>query len=340
MRNKFLSSVVVLFFFGAALFVSENKVLAEGELLLEENFDTCGFNGQWNASFVRNELYPSGMAPFVAMDGHGCAMMQYVPAGADEVTSAQVGLEGSAAFNSALGSSELEEFYVQWEENFPRDHDFADGSQKLVRFKYWEDGEPLGAEITLQDQYSNGNLQVFMFHPSGTDYGLNTGMSMPVDRWVKMGLWCKLNTPGSSDGFCRVYMDDSQIASVESMNIRGNDQRGFNQMWVGGNHTNQKATVKASVRFIDNIRLFSSKPSSSVSETTTTTETTTTETTTEETTAPAAEPVPVVTPTPTTETISSNTETTVSPSKKQKKQKKQKKHKKQKKQKKPRRGKK
>jgi hypothetical protein len=233
--------------------------------LISESFDTCGFSPGWDGSFVRTEFYPSGMQPFVEMSGHGCVLQQYIPVGVDDITSAQVGLESAEGFTRVTGGSEVDEFYVEWQEYYPDDHDFADGAQKLFRFTYWKEGESRGPTIHLMAQYENTDLQLAVFHPDGDDGNpidlfTDTHLAIPTGRWVDLGVWCRLNTPGESDGFCRAYLDGQEVANMDQISIRGNDTRGFNIMWVGGNHTNQKPTVHASSRFIDNIRWFNTKP--------------------------------------------------------------------------------
>ena len=235
------------------------------KLLLTEDFNTCSFNPAWNGSFVRYELYPPGVQPFVEMPGHGCVLQQYVPQGVDEVTSAEVLMEGDEAFQRATGNSQAEEFYVEWQEFFPDDHDFADGSQKLMRFTYWRDGDDSGPGANLVLQTNNSNVQLTMDDSHGKDGSYidlftNTERSLPTGRWVDLGVWVRLNTPGDSDGFAKAYMDGEEIVNMENISNRGEDWRGFNVMWVGGNHTNQKNTVKASNRYIDNIRWYDRKP--------------------------------------------------------------------------------
>jgi hypothetical protein len=231
---------------------------ADANLLAAESFDNCAFSGQFNGSYIRSEFYPPGTSPFVAMDGHGCVMEQRIPAGVDDITPAQVGMEGSDGFTQVTGSPDADEFYVEWEEFYPPDHDFADGAQKMLRFI--REGGPA---VMLQNQYNNANLQISIYHPSGVDIFQNTQRSVPLGRWVSFGVWCRLNTPRELDGFCRAYMDGEQIVDMSSINMRGSDTRGWDIMWVGGNHTNQKPTVKTSLRFIDNIRWYNTKPSGS-----------------------------------------------------------------------------
>ena len=243
----------------AMLFAAGQSEAAESRLLISETFDNCAFTSGWNDSYVRNEAYTNGAAPFVAMDGHGCVMEQIIPAGTDDYTSAQVGLYGSGTFQRVTGSSEATEFYITWEEYYPTNHNFADGAQKMLRFT--REGGP---GIMLQNQYNNGNLQISAYDHTGVDVFQNSNRGIPVGRWVSFAVWCKLNTPGQRDGFCRAWMDNEQIIDMSNVSLRGTDTLGWQNMWVGGNHTNQKPTPVTSFRFIDNIRWYNTKGSGSV----------------------------------------------------------------------------
>jgi len=235
------------------------------EPLLTESFDKCDFSQGWNGSFVRSELYPRGTGPFASFAGHGCVLHQYIPDNSNETTSAQAGVEGSAAFAQITGMPFVDEFYIEWQEYFPEDHDFADGSQKMMRFTYYEPGEEDGSEINLTTQNENTNIQLFLYHPRGSDgeaidLFVNTGIAIPTGRWVTFAVWAKLNSPGENDGFARAYMDGVEIAALEDISNRGWDTRGWNIMWVGGNHTNDSETTQASSRYLDNIRWYAAKP--------------------------------------------------------------------------------
>ena len=235
------------------------------EPLLVENFDNCEFDPQWNASFVRTELYEGHEVPFVSAHGHGCVLHQYIPENMDETTAAQVGLEGREAFLRVAGTPEVDEFYIEWEEFFPEEHDFADCSQKMMRFTFYDGGDSPGSEINLTAQDDNTNIQLFLYHPESENGGpidlfTNTNLSVPTGRWVRFAVWAKLNTPGEQDGFARAYMDNQEIASLENVSNRGWDTRGWNVMWIGGNHSNNRETTQASSRYIDNIRWYATKP--------------------------------------------------------------------------------
>lgn len=112
---------------------------------------------------------------------------------------------------------------------------------------------------------NNDRMQLSLYHSTGLDDGglLDTGLdtvSMPVGRWVRFGVWARMNTPSRSDGFVVVYMDGEPIISQTRMSLRGSDTRGWNIMWIGGNHSNWDSTPRASSRYFDDVKFYSSKP--------------------------------------------------------------------------------
>lgn len=55
----------------------------------------------------------------------------------------------------------------------------------------------------------------------GADYGDETGALKP-GVWQRITIYVKVNTPGVADGVTKVYLDGVQIASTETMLLRGN----------------------------------------------------------------------------------------------------------------------
>ncbi len=240
---------------------------AESRLYIEERFNGAAFNKLWSLAGFKKEIYEKDkIEAFADFPGHGPALRYYIPQGVDEVTPAQVALEGDRDFLRVCGKKNIDEFYAEWSEYFADGHDFADCGQKILRATYWNEGEPLGHELTFAVLDDNSRIQLFLFHPqglsdgSGLDVGLDYRASMPTGRWVSFGVWCRLNTPGESDGFARVYMDGKPIITRTQMSLRGKDPRGWNVFWIGGNHSNSAPTAQASHRYIDDILLYSTKP--------------------------------------------------------------------------------
>ena len=245
---------------------SKTSSAGPSKLIISEDFDTCGFNSLWgDGAFVRYEYYPSNVSPFVHMEGHGCALQQYIPANSNEITPAQVGISGAEAFTRLTRHPDADEFYVEWEEYYTEDHLPAHGGQKMLRFSYYQEGQPPGAQLNFASVYSNTMLQLIFYHPgddhhSTVDFAVKLNQSVPYGRWVSFAVWAKLNTPGESDGFAYAYMDGSQIVAREYLNLRNDDSRGWNLMWVGGNYTNSGPTSRATTRIIDNVRWYNTKP--------------------------------------------------------------------------------
>ncbi len=259
MIGRIVTFLAMLGFCGAA---------AQAQVLyLSDSFDYNQFSPHWSiAGFQQNLYTPSNQAAFVDLAGHQSAVHYYIPRGVDEVTPAQMSVEGEASFQRLTGRPQADEFYLEWSEFFPEDHNFADHGQKMVRFDYWKAGEERGTEMTFAVLDNNSRMQVFLYHPRGQlngrtlDIGLDA-QPIPVGRWVRLGLWVRQNTPGAADGFVYLYLDGQLILSQTNMSIRGRDTRGWNIMWIGGNHSNSTGpTRQASHRYIDDVLWYSSKP--------------------------------------------------------------------------------
>jgi hypothetical protein len=236
-------------------------------LLLEEHFDSRTFNPLWTSAGFLTDLYDEhGVSGFGDVDGHESALHYYIAEGTDELTPASVGVEGDDEFLRVTGRANAEEFYLEWNEFFEEDYDFAEIGQKLLRFTYWKTEEERGLELTFGILNNNDRIQLFLYHPYGRedgsvlDLGLDYQHGVALGRWVQFGVWCRMNTPGESDGFVRVYMDGEEIISQDEMSLRGTDSRGWNIMWLGGNYSNIGPTATSSSRYIDDIRWYSTKP--------------------------------------------------------------------------------
>ena len=75
-----------------------------------------------------------------------------------------------------------------------------------------------------------------------------------------MTYWTKLNSPGNSDGFMRVFMDDRLLMGLENISQRKGSSIPWNMLWIGGNYSNQGPQPSNGNRYIDDIRWYTSKP--------------------------------------------------------------------------------
>ena len=175
-------------------------------------------------------------------------------------------------FSDWAGRPELDEIYIEHLEYWEESYDSPTGSQKMVRIGRYVPDDPFGPYLDSWNQEANTNLQLFHYYRDGgsasiNEYFQNTSRGLEKGRWVKFGNWVKLNSPGSSDGFARLYVDDQLIASIEQAEFRPNSQ-GYNFFFIGGNATyfsseisnRESYPVRDSSRFISGIRVYSTKP--------------------------------------------------------------------------------
>ena len=95
------------------------------------------------------------------------------------------------------------------------------------------------------------------------DWGAATSerLELQRERWYKYTSEVKLNTPGQSDGFVKLYLDDELIASRDNLEIRSSSEHQINTILFGGWYSNGIAgnpspdPVTPSSFLIDDIRV-------------------------------------------------------------------------------------
>lgn len=97
------------------------------------------------------------------------------------------------------------------------------------------------------------------FNGGPVDWGSVEGRFSPVrGRWYRVETEVKLNTPGSSDGEARVWIDGKVVLEKRGMNISGNLHSPINSVLFGGWYSNSAAgrnpcpdPIGPSIRYID-----------------------------------------------------------------------------------------
>lgn len=138
-----------------------------------------------------------------------------------------------------------DELYVEWMQYVDSDYCWPDGSQKLIRAGYYDDAHPESQKevnVIVQTSNTDVNLQVFCgawgnSSLCSTDFAVHSDEAHPEDAWVRWSLHIRLNTPGSTNGFVRLYKNSSLYLDSGARNIRGTDTRGLNYFWIGGNYS-------------------------------------------------------------------------------------------------------
>jgi hypothetical protein len=99
------------------------------------------------------------------------------------------------------------------------------------------------------------------------DFGNNSSPSAatphPTNQWVKWELHVKLNTPGLTDGFIRLYRNDTIDLSNEAVDLRGTDTKGFNSILFGMNYSmagGDGNIVGSGSRYLGPISIYDGEP--------------------------------------------------------------------------------
>lgn len=243
--------------------------LDESQLVLRESFDGGTISPLWGEPMFLSDSHYTPNTSEVSISSNifhsaSFAAHYYTVEGTNERTSIQ--LRMSADQMHALFGGEPEELYVEWWEYFAKGYCFPTSSQKLFRAGFDDSAFPASKkEYGVLASSSNSNLSYAAFcglwgdsSDCSVDIPGNTGVSLPLGEWAKIGIWIKLNTPGEADGFIRFYLNNSVIRKSENANLRGNNTRGLNYFWIGGNYSNLNGGKLACSghRYIDDIAVY------------------------------------------------------------------------------------
>lgn len=172
-----------------------------------------------------------------------------------------------------FGGTYPTELYLEWHEYFDSGYCWPSSSQKLIRIGFYDESFPESRkEFGYLVQTSNGDVNIQYFcgqwgnttncNVSGAVY---SGEAHPTNQWVKWGYWLKLNTSGSSNGFIKVYKNDVLYLDTGNVSLIGNDTKGVNFLWVGGNYSMLGGGTAACSghRYIDDVAIYSTQPTAS-----------------------------------------------------------------------------
>ena len=253
---------------GSGVAVRSEAVIGRG-LVLEDSFENAEISPRWGEPLIvdaehyapatRESVFSNKVVRNGSFAGH-----YYTLAGSNEKTPWQVILREPQISNIFGGLPE--EMYVEWAEYFEDGYCFPTSSQKMVRLGFDNPSIPESKkEYGVVTQTGNRNLNYQMFCGAwgnnsncSVDFGTHSERPIPTGRWVKLGFWVKLNTPGKSDGHARLYLDDSLLISNSDVDLRGRDTRGINYLWIGGNYSMLAAGgLRCSGhRYIDDIKIY------------------------------------------------------------------------------------
>lgn len=266
------------------LVIPSHQLFSDG---FEGSAGVCGVSSGWGQALGGDALHyvpNSGQTTFVATPTHGgaCAGNYFLMSGTNERQPWMIGMDATKI--SSLYGGEATELYMTWYEFYPTGYPWATGSQKILRWYLNHDPSDPGSrkEYNLWIANSGANVQINRFcgvwgnsTNCNVDAYVNSSEGPPLNQWVKWGYWLKLNTPGETDGFVRLYKDDSLYLSMVDVDMRGNDTHGVDTFWIGGPYSQAGGVGTLATdghRYIDDVTLYDSNSTT----TTTTTSTTTT----------------------------------------------------------------
>jgi hypothetical protein len=158
---------------------------------------------------------------------------------------------------------EKSEVYLDWYEYYASGYDWG-ASQKIARIgNYDGDSATPSLEYNLAVNEEDVNFQNLCYGGTGSpcdvDRTVYSGEGMPEGSWVHFQWHVKLNTPGQSDGFAKLYKNGTLWISETNVDLRGTSSLGVNYVWVGGNYSGTNRTSNGH-RFIDDIKYYDGDP--------------------------------------------------------------------------------
>lgn len=211
-------------------------------VIIEEDFEDgedCGIDtGFWNGGAIDTSLYAPNTAvePYGTIDppeGYTCYGIYNCPTGTDEKT--------PFTLSKSMNFSEI---YLEWQVNpqsNPGPLPYPWGGQKHARMG---DLAGFGNQVPFvfiesPAGYNNGNFQSFVFDDQGNQLVTDNQENIFVDdTWQKLGIYVKLNTPGTADGIMQKFYNDNLVFSSTSVLYRHTaNTNQFSFFWIQGNYS-------------------------------------------------------------------------------------------------------
>lgn len=199
---------------------------APGEAVLSENFDNMDINNTpWSAMKKRSQkgvlkeyFMPSDCGP----DGSACLRVSFVP---DE--------KGTSSIRLQLPLPPATEYTMEYDVLLEEGWEHVRGGKmhglapKNV-IVGCDAREPDGWSVRVMWEPNDGKFYSYPYHQV-TKKGKNcgdrtptTGPDMEAERWYRVSVYVKVNTPGQSDGTSEIYLDGNKISESPGVAFRGN----------------------------------------------------------------------------------------------------------------------
>ncbi len=193
-----------------------------------------------------------------------CAGNYFAAEGTVEKTPWQIGMTDVPTnhLGELFGGEDPDEVAIQWWLFVQPGYPYASSSQKMVRLFYADKSQPASRkEVNFQPSEASGAMTMSAFcgatfgeEHNGkcqVDFGENSGEPTPEGEWVQYCGYVKHNTPGESDGTIRLTRNGETLLEKSGFSTRGNDTRGFNGIWIGGNYSGNLLKASGSIFYDD-----------------------------------------------------------------------------------------
>lgn len=231
------------------------RAVPAGNVMLEENFDSGGTTSLLELTVNQPSHYapttteqPISVAPGNSATNKSA---HYVALeGTNEHAPITLGVDLVELFGT-----EPSELVLQHDSYFVTGYPWADSSQKFVRCGY-SGGGRMSFELIIPWENTAVNMDFFDL-ANNKEYTTSTNSPHSEGQWITWAWWVKLNTPGQSNGFMRLYKNGVETASVINAPLRGNTIENFDFCWIGGNYSMLAGAVlpASGHRYIDNVRI-------------------------------------------------------------------------------------
>jgi hypothetical protein len=136
---------------------------------------------------------------------------------------------------TTIGGSKVEEIWLQVWSKFDSGLTWPNRGQKIAILNL-TDGQSTERryQVTLyvnpSGQYAVERSDIGAWQFTGLAQNIGSAAPVRLGQWDKLKVYARLNTPGSSNGIVRMWVNDQLKLEYTSVNIRSNTSYGFNKL--------------------------------------------------------------------------------------------------------------
>lgn len=209
-----------------------------------------------------------------------CGVWTSIGGGQASLATGERAHSGQRAFKATFATNEdsamarlttdVDHVFVRFYEYYDTDFDFAAG-MKTLRFQSFNDAGGVNyydiiaysTAVPTSGSFDHCGINAMRSIALSKNPGFRwaePSLSLARNRWYAIETEIKLNTPGTSNGEVRMWVDGQNVMQVTGIDIRGSDTHRINRISIGGWYSNggsgqnpcpNPATV--SRRYIDDV---------------------------------------------------------------------------------------